>query len=91
MFYVDRSKIMNSSLFLVGEIGGNDYNHPLFQGKTIEEVRSFVPSVITTIGSAINVSAISFLSTDHFQRGTTYRCPSTTLILEPSNGLKFYP
>nr|CAD1824008.1 unnamed protein product [Ananas comosus var. bracteatus] len=50
----DRSKIMNSSLFLVGEIGGNDYNHPLFQGKTIEEVRSFVPSVINTIGSAIN-------------------------------------
>ncbi|XP_043687528.1 GDSL esterase/lipase At1g28570-like [Telopea speciosissima] len=41
------------SLFLIGEIGGNDYNHPLLQGISIEEVLSFVPEVIKAISSAI--------------------------------------
>ncbi|XP_072975200.1 sinapine esterase-like [Typha angustifolia] len=34
----DRREIMSNSLFLVGEIGGNDYNQPFFQGRTIEEI-----------------------------------------------------
>lgn len=40
----------------MGEIGGNDYNHPFSQGKTGKEVQSFVPDVIMAIGVAINVS-----------------------------------
>lgn len=40
----------------MGEIGGNDYNHPFSQGKSGEEVKSFVPAVISAIGQAINVS-----------------------------------
>lgn len=40
----------------MGEIGGNDYNHALLNGwKSKEEIRSFVPSVIIAISSAINV------------------------------------
>ncbi|XP_071735841.1 GDSL esterase/lipase At1g28590-like isoform X2 [Rutidosis leptorrhynchoides] len=42
------------SLFLIGEIGGNDYNYPLLVGKPIEEAESYVPLVIDTIFSTIN-------------------------------------
>ncbi|XP_074559955.1 GDSL esterase/lipase At1g28600-like [Curcuma longa] len=38
----------------MGEIGGNDYNHPFFQQRTVDEVRTFVPDVIGSISSAIN-------------------------------------
>ena len=34
---------------MVGEIGGNDYNHTLFQGKTIEEVRHMVQEIVQAI------------------------------------------
>ncbi|XP_020098898.1 GDSL esterase/lipase At1g28570-like isoform X1 [Ananas comosus] len=51
----DHSGIMDTSLFMVGEIGGNDYNHPFFSGRlTTGEVRSFVPFVIDAIASAIH-------------------------------------
>ncbi|KAJ0986161.1 hypothetical protein J5N97_004517 [Dioscorea zingiberensis] len=46
---------LSSALFLMGEIGGNDFNHPFFQGRSFEEVRTFVPSVINAISSAITV------------------------------------
>ncbi|XP_006644441.2 GDSL esterase/lipase At1g28600-like [Oryza brachyantha] len=45
--------MMNQSLFLVGEIGGNDYNHPLLNGVSITKIRSFPPSVIAKISSII--------------------------------------
>ncbi|XVE95265.1 hypothetical protein REPUB_Repub02eG0081400 [Reevesia pubescens] len=38
---------------MVGEIGGNDYNYALFQGKTPEEVRFMVPKVIQAIKDAV--------------------------------------
>ncbi|XP_076928664.1 GDSL esterase/lipase At1g28650-like [Bidens hawaiensis] len=41
------------SLILVGEIGGNDYNYPILEGKQIEEVESLVPPIIETIISAV--------------------------------------
>lgn len=41
---------------MVGEIGGNDYNYALFQGKSIEEVKSLVPSVVQAIANAVRVS-----------------------------------
>ncbi|WOL10309.1 GDSL esterase/lipase [Canna indica] len=50
----DPKDVLNSSLILMGEIGGNDYNHPFFQGSKVEEIRPFVPSVIASIKSAIN-------------------------------------
>jgi hypothetical protein len=48
--------MMNQSLFLVGEIGGNDYNLPLLSGVSITKIRSFTPSVIAEISSTITVS-----------------------------------
>ncbi|XP_031269570.1 GDSL esterase/lipase At5g03980-like [Pistacia vera] len=43
---------LKRSLFMVGEIGGNDYNYALFQGKTLEEVKAMVPDVVQAIKDA---------------------------------------
>ncbi|GJM93719.1 hypothetical protein PR202_ga10302 [Eleusine coracana subsp. coracana] len=47
------SDIMNQSLFMVGEIGGNDYNIPLWNRMPYKTVRTFTPSVIAKISSTI--------------------------------------
>ncbi|KAK7306567.1 hypothetical protein VNO77_44516 [Canavalia gladiata] len=47
-------KIVGNSLFLVGEIGGNDFNCPFLQGRSITEIKTYVPYVINAIASAIN-------------------------------------
>ncbi|XP_072999071.1 GDSL esterase/lipase At1g28600-like [Typha latifolia] len=39
------------SLFLVGEIGGNDHNFMLMAGKTVQEVASIVPKIIAAISA----------------------------------------
>ncbi|XP_008777735.4 GDSL esterase/lipase At1g28580-like [Phoenix dactylifera] len=49
----DCKGLMSNSLFLMGEIGWNDYNHPFVQGMTIKEIRTFVPDIIHVISSAI--------------------------------------
>lgn len=73
----DCKGFMGNSLFLVGEIGWNDYNHPFVQGKTIDEIRTFVPNIIQVISSAITVS--SFLS-------QSYTCLTKKPILEFEHG-----
>ncbi|KAG2599465.1 hypothetical protein PVAP13_5KG442400 [Panicum virgatum] len=45
--------VMNQSLFLVGEIGGNDYNVPLLAGVPLDDVIPFAPVVIAKISSTI--------------------------------------
>ncbi|KAL1370905.1 hypothetical protein HN51_001111 [Arachis hypogaea] len=50
----DCKKVLGNSLFLVGEIGGNDFNHPLFLRKSVEEIKAYIPFVINEISSAIN-------------------------------------
>ncbi|KAM0054607.1 putative sinapine esterase [Helianthus debilis subsp. tardiflorus] len=50
----DCKNYLRNSLILMGEIGGNDYNHPVMVGKPIDELRSYVPLVIDTIVFAIN-------------------------------------
>ncbi|KAL3812833.1 hypothetical protein ACJIZ3_014101 [Penstemon smallii] len=50
----DYKRYLQTSLVLVGEIGGNDYNHAFFQGKNVAEVQSFVPKIVKTIGQTIN-------------------------------------
>lgn len=52
---------MANSLFVVGEIGGVDYNEGLSNKKSLEEMKSWVPYVVAAIGSAVNV--MSFLLT----------------------------
>ncbi|KAJ4763060.1 GDSL esterase/lipase [Rhynchospora pubera] len=50
----ERKEIASTSLFLLGEIGGNDYNQPFFQNRPIEEIRTYVPDVIKAIGASAN-------------------------------------
>ncbi|XP_047333244.1 GDSL esterase/lipase At5g45910-like [Impatiens glandulifera] len=40
------------SLFLVGEIGGNDYNYPFFLGQSIKDLEAIVPLVVGSIVAA---------------------------------------
>ncbi|KAJ0668663.1 putative sinapine esterase [Helianthus annuus] len=47
-------RLIGCSLILMGEIGGNDYNHALESGKSIDEVEGYVPFVIKAIISAIH-------------------------------------
>ncbi|CAA3030945.1 acetylajmalan esterase-like [Olea europaea subsp. europaea] len=42
-----------NSLFMVGEIGGNDYNYALFEGKSIQELEDMVPQIVGTIANAV--------------------------------------
>ncbi|KAI3824481.1 hypothetical protein L1987_05941 [Smallanthus sonchifolius] len=50
----DCKNLLHSSLILVGEIGGNDYNHPIIAGIPFDEIKWYVPLVINTIVSAVN-------------------------------------
>ncbi|KAJ1275650.1 hypothetical protein BS78_05G151700 [Paspalum vaginatum] len=46
----DCAKKLAGALFLVGEIGGNDYNYGFFQGsRSIEAMKAYVPQVIKSI------------------------------------------
>lgn len=47
-------QVFGSSLFLVGEIGGNDFNYLFYLGRPIEEATTYVPLVINKISWAIN-------------------------------------
>lgn len=53
----DIRKRLQSSLVLIGEIGGNDYNYALF-GKSVSEVEKLIPGVVRTIIDAAKVSNI---------------------------------
>lgn len=44
---------LRKALFLMGEIGGNDFNFAFFQGKTLKEAFQLVPEVIQTIKNAV--------------------------------------
>ncbi|KAK6149995.1 hypothetical protein DH2020_017520 [Rehmannia glutinosa] len=69
----DRKRFFETSLVLMGEIGGNDYNNALFDGETVEMVQSFVPQVIQTISSAINklikLGAVTLMVPGNFPLG----------------------
>lgn len=53
---IDCLNKLNNTLFMVGEIGGNDYNYALFRGKSLEEVTLLVPDVVQAIKEAATVS-----------------------------------
>lgn len=50
----DCRDFLSKSLFLVGEIGGNDCNGPFFQGWKLDEILTFVPKIIHKISSTID-------------------------------------
>ncbi|KAL8140868.1 hypothetical protein V2J09_006889 [Rumex salicifolius] len=44
---------LSRALILMGEIGANDYNYPLYKGKTVEALYAFVPLVVDSIKTAV--------------------------------------
>ncbi|XAR66553.1 Sinapine esterase [Bertholletia excelsa] len=51
----DCETILKTSLFLMGEIGGNDYNYPFFAGGSFKELKALVPLVVEAITAATSV------------------------------------
>ncbi|KAL8468211.1 hypothetical protein ACS0TY_031447 [Phlomoides rotata] len=51
----DCANYFKRSLFLVGEIGGNDYNYLFFVGGTIKQIKAMVPVVVETIAAATSM------------------------------------
>ncbi|XP_068665362.1 GDSL esterase/lipase At1g28590-like isoform X2 [Aristolochia californica] len=51
----DCRNVFRSTLFLLGEIGGNDLNYPFAQGWSIKQLHSFLPQIVSTIKSAAEV------------------------------------
>jgi len=57
----DCDSYFKRSLFLVGEIGGNDYNYAAIAGN-ITQLQATVPPVVEAITAAINV----YLTSNYF-------------------------
>ncbi|KAF9612173.1 hypothetical protein IFM89_038361 [Coptis chinensis] len=78
--------MLRKSLFLVGEIGGNDYNDPFLQGKSVQELRAIVPHVIDTISSTITAlideGAVTLMVPGNLPIGCS---PSYLTVLESKN------
>ncbi|CAH9117960.1 unnamed protein product [Cuscuta epithymum] len=49
----DCKRVMEESLFVLGEFGGNDYTHALLSGKDINVITTFTPHVTQTIARAV--------------------------------------
>nr|GMC88258.1 GDSL esterase/lipase At1g28580-like [Ipomoea batatas] len=47
-------EFLKSSLVVVGEIGGNDYNHAFLGGISTDFIKSYVSNVVSKIGSVIH-------------------------------------
>jgi hypothetical protein len=43
------------SLFVVGEFGGNDYSFTMKSGRTVDQVKGMVPTVVDAICAAVEV------------------------------------
>ncbi|KAJ7964563.1 GDSL esterase/lipase [Quillaja saponaria] len=74
--------ILGSSLIFFGEIGGNDYNYPLFlQSKSVEEIMTYVPQVVGAITSGIkeliDLGAVTIVVPGYLPIG----CSSTYLTI----------
>ena len=54
--HVDCKRHLSKSLFVVGEFGGNDYNAALFSGRTMADVRGYVPPVVSHIIRSLEVT-----------------------------------
>ncbi|XP_057764329.1 GDSL esterase/lipase At1g28590-like [Salvia miltiorrhiza] len=69
----DRKRFLEASLMIVGEIGGNDYNHALLKGKSMELVQTFVPQVVkattSTISELIKLGAVTLMVPGNFPIG----------------------
>ncbi|KAG0461462.1 hypothetical protein HPP92_021382 [Vanilla planifolia] len=80
------SSYFDRSLFVVGEIGGNDYNYAFFSGMTAAEVTSFVPRVVRPSRQQSRTRAVHLLVPGNLPVG----CSAAYLTLLPSQNSKDY-
>uniref|UniRef100_A0A0A9EUN9 GDSL esterase/lipase n=1 Tax=Arundo donax TaxID=35708 RepID=A0A0A9EUN9_ARUDO len=84
------SDVMSKSLFLMGEVGGNDYNHLIVRGKSLDELHELVPHVVSAISSAIteliNLGAKKLVVPGNFPVG----CVPLYLAIFPSQKEGYY-
>ncbi|KAL1560314.1 acetylajmaline esterase [Salvia divinorum] len=89
----DCKRFMEASLVIVGEIGGNDYNHALLlEGESMESVETFLPHVVSAITSTINelikLGAVTLMVPGNFPIG----CSATYLTqFKSSNQNNYHP
>lgn len=57
---LDCKAYFKNSLFVFGEIGGNDYNANLFGGRTPEQTSTYVPKIVQAISNGIEVEFFLF-------------------------------
>ncbi|CAL4952354.1 unnamed protein product [Urochloa decumbens] len=78
------------SLFLVGEIGGNDYNYAFFKGKTLDDAKTYVPTVAGAVTDAterlIRAGATHLVVPGNLPMG----CSSAYLTLHPGRNSTDY-
>lgn len=86
----DYGNYLKKSLFLVGEIGGNDYNYVLFSGGTIQQIEALVPIVVEAITNAtsalIEEGAVELVVPGNFPLG----CSATYLTFFQSSNTTDY-
>ncbi|KAJ8444986.1 hypothetical protein Cgig2_029180 [Carnegiea gigantea] len=67
------ASVVGKSLVMMGEVGGNDYNYALLEGKSMEELYKMVPEVVRAIKEAvkevINMGAIRIVVPGNFPIG----------------------
>ncbi|CAL1385561.1 unnamed protein product [Linum trigynum] len=77
-------------LFLMGEIGGNDYNYPLMLPMSFEKIQQLVPVVVNSIGLAIEdvieLGAVHIMVPGNFPVG----CIPVMLANYPSSNPRDY-
>ncbi|GER33404.1 GDSL-like Lipase/Acylhydrolase superfamily protein, partial [Striga asiatica] len=84
-FGVDCADRLNKSLILMGEIGGNDINYPLAQGKSLEEIKTYVPFIIQAIANATREIIIAGASQIVISGNFPFGCFPYTLSAFSSN------
>ncbi|XVE50623.1 hypothetical protein DITRI_Ditri01bG0178300 [Diplodiscus trichospermus] len=88
----DCKEILQSSLIVMGEIGGNDYNYAFRERKNVKVVRQSVPLVVQAIASAINelidLGAVTFLVPGNLPIGCN---PSILTYFEGSHKAEYDP
>lgn len=86
----ERRKVASTSLFLLGLIGGNDYNHALLQNAPFEEVKTFLPDVINALREAattlIQLGAKTIVISGTFPNGCI---PKFLVSFGTSNALEY--
>ena len=68
-----KESMVRKSLVMMGEVGGNDYNYALLEGKPMEQIYQMVPEVVRAIKEAveevINMGAIRIVVPGNFPIG----------------------